>query len=108
MLTDTSRVVKNQLTTRERIDQGGVHEWAVGENSAYTAFCSRAIRAVGRRVADGDVDALIDLAHLAHNLDQALAAAVIGLRAYGYSWNEIATRLGTTRQTAQQRWRDTT
>jgi hypothetical protein len=29
--------------------------------------------------------------------------AVKGLRAYGYSWAEIGSRLGTTRQAAQQR-----
>ncbi len=27
-----------------------------------------------------------------------------GLRGFGYSWAEIATRLGITRQAAQQRW----
>jgi hypothetical protein len=29
---------------------------------------------------------------------------VKGLRAYGYSWAEIGSRLGITRQAAQQRW----
>jgi predicted transcriptional regulator len=30
---------------------------------------------------------------------------VIGLRRAGYSWAEIAARLGVTRQAAQQHWR---
>jgi hypothetical protein len=73
------------------------------ENSAYTAFCARIIRAAGRRIADGDVEALPELARLADDLDQALSNAVVGLRSFGYSWAEIAARVGTTRQAAQQR-----
>jgi len=38
------------------------------------------------------------------DLDIATQVAVTGLRAFGYSWGEIASRLGTTRQAAQQRW----
>ena len=30
--------------------------------------------------------------------------AITGLRQYGYSWADIALRLGITRQGAQQRW----
>ena len=36
-------------------------------------------------------------------LDAATRAAVEGLRGFGYSWGQIASRLGT-RQAAQQRW----
>jgi DNA-binding XRE family transcriptional regulator len=32
---------------------------------------------------------------------------VAGLRRAGYSWAEIASRIGITRQAAQQRWGDT-
>ncbi|HSY14429.1 MAG TPA: hypothetical protein VK816_00455 [Jatrophihabitantaceae bacterium] len=74
------------------------------ENSAYTAFCARIIRAAARRMADGDVEGLADLARLSGELDQALSTAVAGLRDCGYSWAEIASPLGTTRQAAQQRW----
>lgn len=74
------------------------------ENDAYTAFCTRIIRAAGRRVADGDVDALPDLLSLVGEVDEALTTAVTGLRDFGYSWAEIASRLGITRQAAQQRW----
>ena len=41
---------------------------------------------------------------LATELDEAITQAVTGLRSIGYSWAEIAARLGVTRQAAQQRW----
>jgi hypothetical protein len=41
---------------------------------------------------------------LAEEIDTAIAEAVNGLRACGYSWAEIGARLGITRQAAQQRW----
>ena len=74
------------------------------ENDAYLVFVARVITAAGKRVATGDVDALPDLAQLAHDLDAALITAVTGLRRFGYSWEQIASRLGVTRQAAQQRW----
>ena len=40
----------------------------------------------------------------AHEIDAAIGGAVTGLRDYGYSWAEIGSRLGVTRQAAQQRW----
>ena len=62
------------------------------------------MRAHARRVAAGDVDALVDMTELATALDEAITQAVTGLRNAGYSWAEIAARLGVTRQAAQQRW----
>ena len=44
---------------------------------------------------------------LAEEIDTAIAEAVKSLRAYGYSWAEIGSRLRITRQAAQQRWRTT-
>jgi transcriptional regulator len=41
---------------------------------------------------------------LATELDETISQAVIGLRETGYSWAEIAGRLGVTRQAAKQRW----
>jgi hypothetical protein len=76
----------------------------VVENDAYSAFLRRAIRAAGRRVAGGDVEGLADLLSLAGELDRATDAAVRGLRGSGYSWGEISSRLGVTRQAAEQRW----
>jgi hypothetical protein len=74
------------------------------ENDEYGAFIRRIVRAYSRRVADGDVEALSLMTGLAGELDVAVAEAVQGLRARGYSWAEIGTRLGITRQAAQQRW----
>ena len=74
------------------------------ENDEYGAFIRRILRAYSRRVADGDVEALSLMTGLAGELDAAVAEAVQGLRARGYSWAEIGTRLGITRQAAQQRW----
>lgn len=74
------------------------------EGSEYGAFIRRVIRALSRRVAAGDVDALQDLAALADQVDQAVTEAVAGLRARGYSWTEIGDRLGISKQGAQQRW----
>ena len=62
------------------------------------------MRAWARRVAAGDIDAIADMATAAGELDDAMRQAVTGLRAKGYSWAEIAARLGVTRQAAQQRW----
>jgi hypothetical protein len=42
---------------------------------------------------------------LADEIDTAIAEAVNGLRARCYSWAEIGSRLGITRQAAQQRSR---
>ncbi|MGW3793179.1 hypothetical protein ACWD8I_18730 [Micromonospora arida] len=78
----------------------------VVENDQFAAFTRRIIRAHGRRVATGDVEALRDLVALSTDLDRAIGDAVIGLRAFGYSWAEIGSCLGISRQAAQQRWAD--
>jgi hypothetical protein len=76
----------------------------VVENDEYAAFARRVLRAYTRRVADGDVEALILMFGLAAEIDTAITEAVKGLRTFGYSWAEIGSRLGITRQAAQQRW----
>jgi hypothetical protein len=62
------------------------------------------VAAYARRVAAGDIEALRDLVALSTDLDTQISAAVAGLRAFGYSWADIAIRLGITRQTAWERW----
>lgn len=75
------------------------------ENTDYAAFVSRAITAHGRRIAEGkDIDALPELVALTTSIDTAIATAITGLRTLGYSWADIALRLGITRQAAHQRW----
>jgi hypothetical protein len=78
------------------------------ENDEYAAFLRRVIAAYSRRVAAGDIEAITDMAALGGHLDQAMRDAITGLRSYGYSWADIAARLGITRQGAQQRWGDDT
>lgn len=74
------------------------------ENDEYAAFLRRVIRAYSRRVAAGDIEAITELTALSGEIDTAINQAVIGLRAIGYSWADVALRLGVTRQAAQQRW----
>ena len=74
------------------------------ENDEYAAFVRRILHACSRRVGDGDVEALALMLGLAEEIGTAIAEAVKGLRACGYSWAEIGSRLGITRQAAQQRW----
>jgi len=76
------------------------------ENDEYAAFVRRVVRAFARRIATGDVEALADMVSLAEHVKLAMREAVIGLREFGYSWTEIASRLGISRQAARQRWTD--
>ena len=61
-----------------------------------------------RGTAEGDaaLDALSDVGALRRLLDEAELAAVRAARGRAKSWAEIATRLGVTRQSAWERWRD--
>ena len=74
------------------------------ENDEYGAFVQRILHAYARRV--GDVEALALMLDVADEIDSAIAEAVKGLRACGSSWAEIGSRIGITRQAAQQRWGD--
>ncbi len=92
----TKNTVNRTLTPKRRRD--------VVENDEYAAFARRIVRAYARRVATGDVEALADMTTLAADVEAAIRVAVIGLGNFGYSWADIALRLGVTRQAAQQRW----
>ena len=78
------------------------------ETADFDAFARRILRAYARRVAAGDVEALASLTALTAELDAVVRLAVAGLRAkpYSYSWDEIARRLGVSKQAAQQRYGD--
>ena len=90
--------VKKPLTPKRR--------YRVVENDEYAAFLRRVIRAYSRRVAAGDIETITTMARLADDLEEATRQAITGLRGFGYSWADIAMRLGITRQGAQQRWAD--
>ena len=81
-------------------------EKRVVENDQFAAFARRILRAYARRIADGDVEALRSLTNFSSDVDALTRTAVKGLRDFGYSWADIAGRLGVTRQAAQQRWGD--
>ncbi|WP_435589827.1 hypothetical protein [Micromonospora aurantiaca (nom. illeg.)] len=78
------------------------------ENDAYGEFTRRVVRGYARRVAAGDVEALADMVGLADELESSIRAAVVGLRGFGYSWQEIADRLKVSRQAAHKRWAQST
>jgi hypothetical protein len=58
------------------------------------------------RDADAALRALGDIGLVRRALDEAELAAVRAARSAGRSWAEIATKLGVTRQSAWERWRD--
>jgi hypothetical protein len=74
------------------------------ENPEYAAFIRRTLGAYARRVATGDIEALPDLINLSVCLEHTIQTAINGLREQGYSWADIADRIGVTRQAAQQRF----
>ena len=94
------------LGARRGVNRGltPVRRRRVTENDEYAAFARRVLRAWARRVAAGDIDAITDMAAAVGELEEAIRRGVAGLRGKGYSWAEIAARLGVTRQAAQQRW----
>jgi hypothetical protein len=55
---------------------------------------------------EGALAALADIGFVRHLLDQAELVAVRTARRHGKSWAEIAVKLGVTRQSAWERWRD--
>lgn len=74
------------------------------ETGPYLGMLRRMIAAGGRRVADADEVELAQLISLQSDLDEAIATAIAGQRQRGRSWATIAVALGTTRQSAHERW----
>lgn len=100
----TAPTVKTGLTPERPTHRHRSRTRRICENDDYAAFTRRIVTAHGRRIGHGDIEGLTDLAHLAEDIDTAVRHAVTGLRAAGFSWTDIATRLGTTRQAAHQRY----
>lgn len=73
------------------------------EAHTYRPFIRRMMRGYARQVAQADPVDLADMWKLRADLDEAIAAAVEGVRER-HSWADIADALGITRQAAQQRW----
>lgn len=92
---DRTRVVRQVIPPQKRHD-----------NASYVDFMRRSIRALGRRVGEGDIDTLPHMLQLRDELDAAIEQAVIELRAEPnlYSWTQIGRVLGLTRQAVMRRW----
>ena len=68
------------------------------------AFMRRIMRAAAARVGAADPEDLAEMLGLVAELDAAIVRAVEGMRTAGYSWAQIASATGTTRQAAHARW----
>lgn len=68
------------------------------------AASKRFARALVGRAAEGDDVAFEQLAEVRASVDVALGDAARGLLAAGYSWAEVGSRLGITKQAARQRF----
>src|SRR5215470_18361120 len=93
----SKNTVNPSLTRRKRAKR-------MVDNTQYASFARRVVQAYARRVADGDITALRELAVFVSDVDDATRVAVAGLRRWGYSWFDIATQVGVSTQAAQQRW----
>lgn len=80
---------------------------SVAGRDSFLAFGRRIVRAYGRRVGDGDLDALEGLVQLQAELAETVKAAGAAAHAYGYSWAEIGRATGTSRQRAEHRFGQT-
>jgi hypothetical protein len=68
------------------------------------AFLRRMARAMVRRAAAGDLEAVSVLGEVHEAIGQAVAEAAREAHGFGYSWTEIGRELGITRQAARQRF----
>lgn len=74
------------------------------ESPEIAAFIRRMFRALERRAQDGDLEALEALASLRSSLRDSTERAGLSASKHGYSFTEIGTALGITRQAARQRF----
>lgn len=70
------------------------------------AFLVRMMRAYARRALAGETEPadLADLFTIRVELERVVDATVVAARRTGFSWSEIASSTGTTKQTAHERW----
>lgn len=74
------------------------------EADALGSMVTRVLRALARRAQEGDEVALEELTRLEGVMREQLGSAVVGYKATGHSWADVAQVLGGTRQAAQQRF----
>lgn len=70
----------------------------------YIKFVKRTIRAIDKRGAELDGIHLRELIDLDSELHDTIRRVVGALRESGYTWDDIASSVGTTRQAAHSRW----
>lgn len=75
------------------------------ENPEFAGFARRIIKASGKRLASGDPSNLREFIDLQKTLKAAITDGVAGMRANGFTWEEIAKGAGIKVQTAHARWR---
>lgn len=75
------------------------------EANELEAFVKRMFRALVRRAADGDLEAVEALARLSRSCEAAARQAGDAAWRHGYSYTQLADALGITRQAARQRFR---
>lgn len=74
-------------------------------NDRYAGFVSRIMRALGRRVSEGDTNDLAMMIDLQRQLDIIIAESVTAMRErFSFSWADIADAAGITKQAAHARW----
>lgn len=75
------------------------------ETQDYIAMLSRMVRGLGRRVATGDPADLAAAVELHAQLDAVIRDAVQVMREdSGFSWQQLADELGTSKQAVQQKY----
>lgn len=68
------------------------------------AFMKRTAKAMARRAAEGDLEALAAMREVQVALTEALAAGAAGAHEFGYSWTEVGREMGISRQAARQQF----
>lgn len=68
------------------------------------AAARRFARALARRAAEGDTEALEELVALRGEVEACIVSAARNLHRFNYSWTDIGRVLGMTRQAARQRF----
>lgn len=68
------------------------------------AMVARVSKAMTRRAAEGDVEALTALVSMRQAVDAATVLAARGLHDFGMSWTDVGNELGISRQAALKRF----
>ena len=103
------------MSGRRYVDKPALSaEWTPGDAATNTrrkhespdlgAAAASMMRALVRRAAEGDTEALEELLELEAVVARSTVEASRVLHAAGYSWTDIAAVTGTTRQAARQRF----